>query len=60
MCTVKIEVPALCARMLGTGYRLEWLPEYFVQHLTDSLLLFVLLFLNTIAVVDQNWQEREH
>jgi len=43
-----------------SGERLEYLPEYFVQHLSDCLPLLIQPLLSNIVVPDWNRQESEH
>jgi hypothetical protein len=45
---------------LFKGERLEFPPEYFVQHLSVCLPLLILPLLKNIAVLDRNQQESDH
>jgi hypothetical protein len=49
---VNVEIPALSAGIEFKGERLEYLPEYFVQHLTVCLLQLIQPRLRNIAVFD--------
>jgi hypothetical protein len=39
ICTANVGIPTLGVGILFKGERLEYLPEYFIQHLSVSLLL---------------------
>jgi hypothetical protein len=60
ICTVNVVIPALGIGILFKGGRLEYLPDYFVQHLTVCFLLLIQLLLTNIAVLDWNQQESDH
>jgi hypothetical protein len=53
ICTENFVIPALGARIEFKGERLEYPPEYFIQHLTVCLALLIQRFLRNIAVL--NW-----
>jgi hypothetical protein len=53
-------IPALGVGIWFTGERLEYPLEYFVQHLSIHLLLFIQLLLRNIADLDPNQQESDH
>jgi hypothetical protein len=42
------------------GERLEYPPDYFVQHLLVCLPLLIEPLLRNITVLDWNWQESDH
>jgi hypothetical protein len=54
ICTEKVVIPTLRDAILFEGERLEYLPVYFVQHLSASLPLLILPLLRHIVVLDQN------
>jgi len=60
ICTENIVLPALGAGILFQGERLEYPPEYFVQHLSVCLQLFIQLLPRNSAVFDRNWHESDH
>jgi hypothetical protein len=55
--TENIVIPAFGVGILFKDERLEYPPEYFVQHLSVCLVLCIQPLLSNIAVVDWNWQE---
>jgi len=57
ICTENFVIPILGAGMMFTGQWLESPPEYFVQHLTDSLPLLIQPLLRNI--VDRDWNTSE-
>jgi len=54
ICTETVVVPALGAGILFKGEWMQYLPEYFVQHLSVWLPLLINLLLLDIAVLDWN------
>ena len=58
--TENVVMTALSAGMLFNCQRLEYLPEYFVQHLLVYLSLLILSLLRYIEVHDWNRQKSEH
>jgi hypothetical protein len=57
---VNFVIPALGAGFVLKGERLEYLPEYFIQHLSVCLLLLIQPLLWQIEVLDRNQQERDY
>ena len=53
-------IPTLGVGILFKGERLEYLPEYFVQHLSVCLLLLMQQLLWNIAVLAWNRQESDN
>jgi len=60
ICTENIVIPALGAGILFNAERLEYQPEYLIQHLSVCLLLHIPPLLMYIAVLDFNQQESDH
>jgi len=60
ICTQNIVIPALGVGILCNGERLEYPPEYCVQHLSVCLLLLNQLVLRKRAVLNRNWQESDN
>jgi hypothetical protein len=54
ICKEHVVIPALGARIEFKGERLEYPPEYFVQHLTVCLPLLIQPLLRNIAVLVRN------
>jgi hypothetical protein len=54
ICTENVVIPTLSDGIEFKGERLEYPPEYFVQHLTVCLPLLIQPFLRNIAVLDLN------
>ena len=59
ICTENVVIPAPGAGILLTCGRLEYPPEYHVQHLSVCVLLLIHQCLRDIAVLDQNRQESD-
>jgi len=59
-CTENVVIPAPGAGLLFEGEWLEYLPEYFVQHLTVCLPLLIHPLLTNLAVLDCNQLESDH
>jgi len=60
ICTEVVVIPALGAGILLKDERVEYLPEYLVQHLSVCLPLLIQWLLRNIAVPDRNRQESDH
>jgi len=60
ICTENIVIPTLSAGILLNGERLEYPPEYLVQHLSVCFPLLIQPLLRNIVVVDWNRQESDH
>jgi len=60
ICTENDVIPTLGTGIVFKGKRLEYLPEYIVQHLSICLPLLIRLLLCNIAVLDWNRQESDH
>jgi len=60
ICTENIVIPALSDGILFKGERVEYPPEYLVQHLSVCLPLLIQSLLRNIAVLDRNRQESDH
>ena len=60
ICTENIVIPTIGIGILFKGVRLEYPPEYFVQHLSVCLTLLIQPLLRNIAILDWNWQESDH
>jgi hypothetical protein len=60
ICTENIVIPALGVGILFKGERLEYPPEYFIQHLSVCLPLLIQPLLRKIAVLDRNRLESDH
>jgi len=60
ICTENDVMPALGIGILFKGERLEYPPEYIVQHLSVCLMLLIQLLLRNIEVLDWNRQESDH
>jgi len=60
ICTEKVVIPALGTGILIEGERVEYPPEYLVQHLSVCLPLLIQPHLRNIAVLDRNRQESEY
>jgi hypothetical protein len=56
--TDNVVIPALGIGILFNGGRLEYLPQYFVQHLSVCLPLLIHPFLRNIMVLDGNREKR--
>jgi hypothetical protein len=56
ICTENVVIPALGVGILVKGERLEYPPQYFLQHLSVCLLLLIQQLLRNIAVLDRNQQ----
>jgi hypothetical protein len=54
ICTENVVIPALGAGIEFNSERLEYPPQYFVQHLTICMPLLIQLLLRYIAVLDWN------
>jgi hypothetical protein len=54
---VNIVIPTLVVGILYKGERMEYLPEYFVQHLSVGLPLLIQPLLRNIALLDWNREE---
>jgi hypothetical protein len=59
ICTENLVIPALGAEILFRGERLEYPPEYLIQHLPVCLPLLIQWLLGNIAFLDRNWQESD-
>jgi len=59
ICTENVAMPTLSAGVLLKCERLEYPPEYFIQHLSVCLPLLIQPLLRNIAVLDWNWQESD-
>jgi hypothetical protein len=55
-----VVIPTLGARIVLKGKRLEYPPEYFVQHLLVCLPLLIQLLMRNIVVLQWNWEESDH
>ena len=60
ICTENVVIPTLSAVFLFDGERLEYMPEYLVQHLLVCCPLHILPLLRIIAVLDRNRQQSDH
>jgi len=60
ICTENVVIPTLGAGILFKGERVEYPPEYLVQHLSVCLLLLIQPLLRNIAVLDRNPEESDH
>jgi len=60
ICTENVVIPNLGPGILFEGERQEYLPEYFIQHLSVCLPLLIQPHLRNIAVLDRNPQESDH
>jgi len=60
ICTENVVIPALGTGILFKGERLEYPPEYLVQHLSVCMPLLINPLLRNIAVLDRNRQESDH
>ena len=57
---MNVVIPAPGPGIVFTGKRLEYPPEYVVQHLSVCMPLFIELVLTNMAAVDRNLQESDH
>jgi hypothetical protein len=60
ICTANVVLPALGAGIMFTGERLEYPPEYIVQHIAVCMPLLIQPLLSNTAVLDRNRQESDH
>jgi hypothetical protein len=59
ICTENDLIPALSVVILFNGERLEYLPEYFFQHLSVCFLLLIPPLVRDAAVLDRNWEKSD-
>jgi len=60
ICMENVVIPALGVGILFQSERVEYPPEYFVQHLSVCLRLLIQPLLRNIALLDWNRLESDH